>query len=450
MSVDVKIRKGVDIRLKGKAENISAIAPKAEIIAIKPTDFPGLLPKLVVKVGDKVKAGSPLFSNKINDKILFTSTVSGEVIDVKRGAKRKIEAVVVKADSTITYESFKQADPATLSREEIIDQLLKSGAWPFITQRPYDIVANPTDVPKAIFISAFDSSPLAADNDFIVHGQEELFRVGLSAITKLTDGKVHLNVSGNTKPHDAFTSAKGVQINTFRGAHPAGNAGVQAHHIDPVNKGEVVWMIKPQDIIIIGRLFKEGKFDATKMIAVCGSSVSAPKYFKTIIGAQAKTITKGLIKGDKVRLISGNVLTGEAIGEEGYLGYYHNELTAIPEGGEPQFMGWLTPGFGKFSLSRSFFSWLTPAKEYALNTNMNGEERAYVVTGEYDKLFPMNIYPVHLIKAMIIKDIDLMEKLGIYEVAPEDFALCEYACTSKIEVQSIVREALDLVRQECE
>ena len=448
MSKDVRIRKGVNIKLKGVAEKLYANPASTSDIVIKPTDFPGLIPKLSVKVGDKVKAGSPIFYNKENDKVLFTSPVSGEVTEINRGEKRKILGVKVKADGDIAYETFKQGDPSSMSREEVLDNMLKSGVWPFIRQRPFDIIANPSNTPKSIHITAFDSAPLAPDYGFIVHGQGEVFQAGLDALTKLTSGTVHLNITGNSNADEAFAAAKNVQVNKISGPHPAGNVGIQMHHIDPINKGEVVWVLNALDVLTIGKLFKEGKFDATRTIAFVGSKVNEPKYVRTVLGANLADIVKGNV-AEGGRFISGNPLSGSQVAADGYLSFYDYQLTVIPAGGENRFMGWLPfLGFNGLSLSRTSFSFLSPNKERDLDANMNGEERAFVMAGEYEKVFPMDIYPVHLIKSMIYQDIDLMENLGVYEVAPEDFALCEFACTSKIETQKIVREALDLVRKE--
>jgi len=448
MSKDVKIRKGVNIKLKGAADKLYSNAITTSDVVLKPTDFPGLTPKMSVKVGAKVKAGSPIFYNKENDKVLFTSPISGEVTEISRGAKRKILEIKVKADGANTFESFKQGDPSSMSREEVLDNMLKSGVWPFIRQRPFDVVANPMIMPKAIHVTAFDSSPLAPDFGFIVHGEGAAFQMGLDALAKLTEGTVHLNITGNANADVAFTSAKNVQINKISGPHPAGNVGIQLHHIDPVNKGEVVWTLNALEVLTIGRLFKEGKFDASRSIVVAGSKITKPRYVKTVLGANIADILKGNLESD-ARVISGNPLTGDNVGEKGSLGFYNYQVTAIPAGGEPRFFGWFPFfGFSGFSLSRTSFSFLSPNKERDLDANINGEERAFVMAGQYEQYFPMDIFPVHLVKSMIYKDIDLMENLGIYEVAPEDFALCEYACTSKIETQKIVREALDLVRKE--
>jgi Na+-transporting NADH:ubiquinone oxidoreductase subunit A len=449
MSASITIKRGLDLKLIGEAEKSLLALPIAEVFAIKPKDFVGLTPKLLVKVGANVVAGTPLFYDKNNEKIQFCSPVSGEVIEIVRGDKRVILEIKILADREIKYASFAKSNPNELSRDLIIEQLLHSGVWPFIRQRPYGTIANPGDTPKAIFISAFDSNPLAPDTNFIMTGKESFFQTGLDALQQLTTGKIHLNVKANSSPAPAFAQAKKVQINTLSGPHPAGNVGVQIHHIDPINKGEVIWYIHPQDVVIIGKLFEEGIFDATRILALTGSQVENPKYYKTLVGAAIKNMLTdaGLKKGDN-RIISGSILSGSQIPADGFLGFYDSQITVIPEGNEYEFMGWLAPGFNKFSVSRTFFSWLTPNKKHLLTTNTHGEERPFVMTGQYEKVFPMDIYPVQLLKSILIEDIDMMEKLGIYEVTEEDFALCELVCTSKIKSQEIIRKGLDIVRKE--
>ena len=449
MSKDIRLKKGLNINLKGEADKVYASIPQSELFSLKPTDFHGLMPKLTVKAGDKVKAGSCVFFDKYNEKVRFSSPGSGEVTDVIRGAKRRILEVKLKADAETKYETFSTLD-ASASREQIIEGLLESGVWPFIRQKPFDIIANPMDMPKAIFISTFNTAPLAPDNDFVLHGLENEFQTGIDFLKKLTDGKIHLNVDGNTNPSTVFTSCKGVQINKITGAHPAGNVGVQIHHIDPINKGDVVWYLYPQDVLTIARLFSEGKYDVSRIVALTGPQVEKPRYYRTIAGANIKNLlNENTLIGDNNRFISGDVLTGEKIEEDGNIGFYDSQITVIEEGNQQEFLGWIAPNLDKFSLSKSYFSWLMPSKKYSLNTNYNGEERAYVVTGQYEKVLPMDIYPMQLIKACLIEDIDSMEQLGIYEISPEDVALCEFVCTSKMEVQSIIREGLDLIKKEC-
>ena len=448
MSKEIRLKKGLNINLLGEADKVYASVKSTDNYVVKPTDFHALTPKLAVKVGDRVKAGTTLFFDKYNDKVNFSSPVSGEVAAIVRGAKRKILEVVIKADAEIAYEDFTIATSDSLSREQIIDRMLMAGVWPFVRQKPYDIIANPSDMPKSIFISAFKSGPLAIDNDFALYGMDELFQKGLDLIAKLSNGKTHLNLDGNTNSSKVFTNAKGVEINKFSGPHPAGNVGVQVHHIDPINKGDVVWYLEPQDVIVIARLFNEGKYDVSRIISLCGSEVIKPRYYRTISGSCVSNLVNDNVKGENNRIIGGDVLSGNKIEKDGYLGFYDTQITIIKEGNEQEFLGWILPGVNKFSLSRSYFSWLFPTKKFEIDTNMRGEERAYVVTGQYEKVLPMDIYPQQLIKAIMIEDIDLMEKLGLYEVSPEDMALCEFVCTSKIEVQSIIRHGLDLLRKE--
>lgn len=453
MSKAIKIKRGLNIRLKGEAEKVLVSLPVKGSYAIKPTDFHALVPKLFVKEGETVKAGSVLFTDKYNDRIKFASPVSGTVTTVIRGEKRRILEIRIEAGDEIQYESFPTADPKSLSREQVMDALLSAGIWPLIRQRPFSMVADPADMPKSIFISCVDTAPLGPDYDFLIHGNGEEFQLGLDAIAKLTNGKVHLNVGGDMGQSKVFTNSKGVQINTISGPHPAGNVGVQIHHIDPINKGDIIWYINPQDVLVIGRLFRTGKVDMTKGVALTGPEVKAPKYYRCISGLQIKNFVKdNLVDGVDKRIVSGNALTGLRVNEEGYLGFFDHQITVLEEGDKPLFFmtkGWASPGFDRFSLSRTFPSFLTPGKKYNLSTNLNGEERAFVVTGQYEKVFPFDIYPVQLLKAIITNDLDGMENLGIYEVDAEDFALCEFVCTSKIESQEIVRNGLDVVRKEC-
>lgn len=448
MSEIIKIRKGVDIKLKGKAEQIYANLDSPKSYAIRPDDFPGIRLKLNAKEGDEVKAGDIIMFDRDRAGINIPSPVSGEVVEIVRGAKRKILEVRILPDEEIKYKDFGSADPKTLDRDAVKQKLIESGAWSLIRQRPYNVIASHDRVARDIFVSCFDSAPLAPDADFVVHGQEDVFKAGVEALKKLTDGNVYLGVDGRTNPSKAFTGIDGVKVQGFRGPHPAGNVGVQIHQIAPINKGETVWALNYQDVLIIGKLFLEGKYNALRYIALTGSEVEKPRYYKVISGASIKNLVEGKVSSGNNRYISGNVLTGTKINPEGYLGFYDTQITVIPEGGEDEFFGWVKPNPNKFSISRTLVSWLQPSKSYSLDASMNGEERAFVVTGEYEKVFPFDIYPVQLLKSILVNDIEAMENLGIYEVAEEDFALCEVVCTSKIEVQKTVRQGLDLMLKE--
>ncbi len=452
MSKTVKLRKGLDIRLLGEANKVKSELVLPKTVSIKPPDFHGMIPKMVVKEGDQVKAGTCIFHDKYNESVKCVSPVSGTVEAIVRGEKRKILEVLISADAEIRYEDGAPSDVSKLSSEETKERMLAAGLWMYIRQRPIDIVANPNNEPKAIFISAFDSSPLAPDFDYVLHGNNKEFQEGLNALAKLTSGKVHLTLNGKSPADSTFTEAQGVQVNKISGKHPAGNVGTQIHHIDPINKGEFVWTVNPQDVAIIGRYFLTGKYDARRTIALTGSEIKDPHYFEVISGTNVAHILEGQVTSDNVRVISGNVLTGDQIANDGYLGFYANQITVIPEGNQLKFSltkGWMGPGFDKFSNSRLFPTFLLPGKKFRLDTNTNGEERAFVVTGELERVFPFDILPMQLVKAAITDDIDGMEALGIYEVIPEDFALCEYVCTSKIDIQDKIRKGLDLIQEEC-
>jgi len=448
MSKAIKVKKGVDINLVGKPEQKITNGDFSPVVALKPDDFPGMIPKLTVKAGDEVKAGSPLFYDKQREEILFTSPVSGEVVEIKRGPKRVIEEYKILADKNIEFLDLGAADPNSMDREEIIQKLIDGGCWPFIRQRPFDVIADRNDKPKSIHISCFNSSPLAPDMDFVVEGYEEYFQAGLDVVKQLTEGTVHLNIHITETRNKAFTEAEGVQINKFKGPHPAGNVGIQIHHLDPINKGEIVWVVRPQDLIIIGRLFREGKYDTERKVALTGQSILQRKYYKLRLGANIESLVQDNVEEGNLRYISGDVLTGTKIYESGYLSYYDNQLTVIPEGDDPEFQGWLLPSYPRPTISQTFPWAFNPEMKFEVNTNTHGERRSFVVTGEYERVLPMDIYPVFLLKAIMTQDFDKMEGLGIYEVSPEDMALCEFVCTSKTPVQSILREGLELMRKE--
>jgi Na+-transporting NADH:ubiquinone oxidoreductase subunit A len=448
MSKAIKIRKGIDIKLLGAPEVKISEAPASKVYAIKPADFPGLVPKLTVKEGEEVQAGSPLFFDKKREEIIFTSPVSGEVVEIKRGDKRRILEVKILADSELRFKSFAPWNAQSGDRKTLIAQMLEMGLWPLIKQRPYGIVASPGDEPRDIFVSTFDSAPLAPDMAFVLKDEKQHFKTGIEALRKLTSGKVHLGVK---KGDTFFADITGVERHEVSGPHPAGNVGVLIHHTFPINKGETIWTVGPADVAMIGRCLSTGKYDASRIVALTGSEVKNTGYYASRIGAAIHVMTSNNVKEGSIRYISGNVLTGSKVTEDGFLGFYDTQITVIPEGDEKKFFlteGWLAPGFDKFSLNKSFPSWLTPGKKYRIDTNLNGEERAFVVTGEMEQVFPFDIYPMQLIKSIMVNDIDAMEKLGIYEVDAEDFALCEFVCTSKINIQDVVRKGLEDMRKE--
>lgn len=444
----VKLRKGLDIRLKGTAaKQKTQISPAYEEVALMPQDFVGVTPKPVVREGDVVKAGDTLFVNKASQEVGFSSPVSGTVAAIVRGERRKVLRVVVKADKETRYTDYGQKDPAKLTGEEVKTSLLQAGLFGYINQLPYAVSTTPDTTPKAIFVSALRDMPLAADFEMELRGNEETFQAGLTALSKVA--KTYLGI-GARQTSLALTQAKDVEIYVFDGPCPAGNVGVQVNHIDPVNKGEIVWTVDPSAVIFFGRLFLTGKVDLRKVIAIAGSEMASPAYVETIVGAPLKDILRGQLDNrPHVRLINGNPLTGRKSSLDDYLGAHTSELTAIPEGDDvDEMLGWIMPRTRQFSTSRSYFSWLMGKKEYDLDARVKGGERHMIMSGEYDKVLPMDIYGEYLIKAIITGDIDKQEALGIYEVSPEDFALAEFVDSSKLELQKLVREGLDILRKE--
>ncbi|MBB3123863.1 Na+-transporting NADH:ubiquinone oxidoreductase subunit A [Mesoflavibacter sabulilitoris] len=449
MSNDIKIKKGLDIKLEGEAEKATENAIVSNFYAIRPEDFHQVTPKLVAREGDKVKAGSTVFYDKSDESVKFVSPVSGEIVEIERGAKRRILTIKIKADKEQAYEDFGKLDVQSANAEAVKSRLLESGCWAFIKQRPYDVVAKPNGTPKSIFISAYASAPLAADLDYTLQGKEAELQVAVTALSKLTEGAVHVSVGKNG--NSPLANLNNVTVHKVSGPHPSGNVGTQINKIDPINKGEVVWTVNAQDLVIIGELLLTGKFNAERVIALAGASVKKPRYFRTKIGSEVSTMIydNGVDKDGNDRIISGNVLTGKQVKPDGYLDYYSNIITVIPEGDDYEFFGWNKPVFNKISTSRALtFSWLSPNKKYNLDTNTNGEHRAFVVTGSYEEVFPLDIYPLQILKSCMYKDLDEMEALGMYEVAPEDFALTEFICVSKQPHQKIIREGLDLMLKE--
>ena len=443
MSKNIKLCKGLDIKLAGKAEAVVESAPMAKSYAVSPLDYENVTPKLLVKVGDKVEVGTALFFDKKDPRILFTSPVSGVVSAINRGEKRKLLNVAVEPDQTQVVKELKVVD-AKADRSAIVEMLLESGLWTRIVERPYGVIANPDAEPKAIFVSAFDSAPLAPDYNFVLQNDKAAVEAGLALLARLTNGKVHLSARKGDEGY--MSEVKGVEYHTFSGKHPVGNVGVQIHHIDRIAKGDVVWTVNIQDVALIGRFVTTGKLDMTKVIAVAGSEAKKPCYKRIIAGAAVESIV-GKVDA-KVRIISGDVLTGVKTAHDGYISAGANMLSLIPEGDVYELLGWAMPRFHRFSVSRAYFSWLCPKKEYKLDTNLNGGERPFVVTGLYENYLPMDVYVAYLLKAILVKDLDKMENLGIYEVLPEDLALCEFVDPSKIEMQQIVRDGINLMIKE--
>jgi Na+-transporting NADH:ubiquinone oxidoreductase subunit A len=451
MSKFVKLKKGFNVNLAGvaKKEIVDSLSPG--IFALKPSNFHGIeRPKLLVAEGDVVKAGSPLMFDKTQPDVMFTAPVSGEVVEINRGAKRRLLEIKVLADKEIEYLNFQKytsSELLSLNREKILKQILLSGIWPRFIQRPYGVIANSADKPKSIFISSFDSHPLSPEFDFLLKGADHYFQTGLDMLRRLTRGRVHLNLDSDAEVSTLFGSVTGVQVNKFSGPHPSGNVGVQIHHLDPINKGEVAWTISPYGVMQIGKLFLEGIYDASKILAVAGPPVKNPRYYRTYEGACIEKFVENNLSHQNVRFVSGNALTGERIALDGFVGYYDHLITVLTEGDYYEFIGWLKPTSKKLSFHRAWglMSFLKKNQKFELDTNTCGEERAFVQTGVFERVTPMDILPTHLLKAIMAEDYDEMEALGIYEVVEEDLALCEFVDVSKHPIQSILREGIELM-----
>ena len=444
MSKDIKIRNGLTINLKGAANNIIKKTGPYKSVSLNPSNFHLIVPKMVVKVGDKVSKGDVVFHSKNDERIKFCSPEDGVIADIVRGAKRKIIEIIINVNKKNDSKDLKPISIDNLNAENTKNILLKSGCWPFIKQRPYDIIANPSENPKSIFISGFNSAPISADLEIILDDQKKEFEMGVNVLTKLTPGNVNVCINKNSASF--FNDINGIKLHKIDGPHPAGNVGVQIHHIDPISSGDRVWILGAEDVAIIGRYFTTGKYNPLRTVAVSGPPVKNPQYYKTIAGAEIKPIIEdaGLTVDSQVRIINGDVLTGYKVEHDNYLGFYNNTLSVLREGNNYRMFGWIPFINNQVpSMYKTSFSWLFPQKKYDLDTNLNGEERAFVVTGEMEKVFPMQ-----LLKECMAGNIEKMESLGIYEVAPEDFSLVDYSSSSKIEAQYIIRQGLDLMIKE--
>ncbi len=453
MAKVISIKKGLTIKMNGAAVKEKCTASYTPLYAVSPTDFHGLIPKVVVKEGDRVLAGSPVILDKKFPEIQYVAPVSGVVTSVVRGEKRKLLHVLIQADAACEYQQFLVANPLEMEASEVKSALEIAGLWPFIKRRPYDVVANPDAQPKAIFVKGFDNAPLAPDYAYVLKGEASNIQTALNALTRLTTGKVYLTLPAEGAAPE-LANAKNVEKVSIKGQYPASNIGVAINHIDPINKGEVVWTLNALDLPVIGRFFNKGIVDFTRMVALTGPEVCQPAYYPCKPGICMKALIEGNVhKEIPLRYVSGNALTGTRVELDDFLGFYDHQVTVLHEGTDvDEFMGWVMPRFNQFSSNKTYTTSLInkifPKMEYKTDTRVLGSERALIMSGEYDKVFPMDILPERLVRACIVKDLEDMEALGIYEVAPEDFAACEYVCTSKIELQRIVREALDLLKAE--
>lgn len=445
------LKSGHDILLEGEAGGAIEDATQVTRVAVQPPNFLGLqpIPKLTVAVGDTVKAGDQVFYDKKMPEVAFVAPVSGEIIEVNRGAKRAITEIVILADKDQQYRQFDTPD-ASADRGALVDFLKESGAWALLRQRPYNVIPDPAVTPRDIFVSTFDTAPLAPNNDLIVAGQEAAFQQGVDVLARLTDGQVHLGLNGNgdTAPAAAFTKAQNASKRYFKGAHPAGNVGVQLHHVAPVGGTDVVWTLGVQEVIALGNLFLNGRIDSTRVVGIVGAEVKEAKYVRTYAGANVRELVDGNLSGNKVRLISGDVLSGLAKAENGYLNFFDDQLTVIAEGDYYEMFGWLLPSSLRPTISNTFPNFLFSDLKFEADTNTHGEKRAFVVTNDYEQVMPMDVHTQQLMKSIIINDIERMEGLGILELVEEDVALCEFVCVSKQPLQHILRQGLDLMREQ--
>lgn len=450
MSNNINLKQGLNIPISGAAAQKISKKVVPDVIAVKPTDFKGLVPRLLVKEGDKVLAGSPVLADKNNPDILLTSPVSGTVSEIVRGEKRKLLEIRIKADAQQEYVDFGVQKLSAMTAEDVKALLLKSGLWPSLIQRSYGVLADPSAKPKAIFISAFTTAPLAAVPEFAFKDELADIQTGVDALGKLAVGKIHFSLNNDNYASTPLHKIEHVTQHTFSGKHPAGNVGVQISHISPIRKGETVWTISLAGLSAIGKLFNTGRYDVSRKVAVTGPKAVNPAYIEAIPGISMKDIAEFYDNSAKdIRFISGDVLTGKNVGEDGFLGFFDTQITLIHEGVEREVLGWAKPfRSSKFSSSHTYFSWLCPKKTYDMDTNTNGGPRAFVMSDVYGKVLPMEIFPVYLVKACLAGDIDKMEKFGIYEVLPEDLALCEYVDPSKNDIQAIVEKGIDLMIKE--
>jgi len=446
MAQTISLRRGYDIKLVGTPSSQNILSSPSNHCAVRPAIFRYQKLRLLVEEGTAVLAGTPLMEDKAFPGLYLCSPVSGKVQRIQRGPKRVLEAIVLEADAETRYQDFGSAKPAELDAEAIRTKMMNSGVWAHLRQRPYNRMARPDAQPRCIVISAFNTAPMAADRDFQVEKDPAAFAEGLKVLQQLCKGKVYLNIHHRSSRSKNFTEAQGVQIHSFDGPHPSGNVGIQMHHLGPIAKGDCVWTMTPADVIILGRLFLTGYYDARRWVAVGGSSLQKPGYAQAILGASVSGLLQGAgLKAGEHRTISGDVLSGEQVDADGFLGFYHDQLSVIPEGRDLEFLGWLLPSYARPDISRSFLSGWLSKRSYQVNTNTHGEERAFVMTGQYEKVLPMDLLPTYLLKAIHYQDVEEMEQLGLHELDEEDVALCEFVCTSKIPVQEMVRKGLDLL-----
>ncbi len=450
---EYRLRRGYDIRLEGQPDEEIVQAATPERVAIKPNEFRGLKPRLLVREGDAVRIGTPLVHHKNNEALTISAPASGRVSAINRGKRRVLESIVIEPDGkneALSFPSYELSQLAGLDRQTVLKQICDAGILALFTQRPFGTLPNPEVTPRDIFVSGFSSAPLAPNTRVMVGEHANAFKAGILAATCLTSGKVHLGLHGKGRDLSAFfVDHEKVRNHSFIGPHPAGNVGVQIHHIDAIRgRNDKVWTANVQDMILLGYLFLEGRVNPNRIVAVAGSGATSRKYYKTQLGAPLASLLEGKVIDAPVRYITGDVLSGRKQPADGFVGYHDLMVTVIPEATEPEFIGWMLPGMNKESFHRAYVGHLIPGKRFRADTRLGGGHRAMVATGYYEEVLPMDVYPQFLVKSILAEDFDEMEGLGIYELLEEDIALCEYICPSKTEMQSILRQGIAMIEKE--
>ena len=444
----IKIKKGLDLPIEGAPEQKVHQGPNVSKVAVLGEEYIGMRPTMHVQVGDKVKKGDMLFEDKKNPGVKFVAPASGEVIEVNRGARRVLQSVVVKieGDDEVTFDAFDAAALESVEREKVVTQLVDSGMWTAIRTRPFSRSPKLDAKPSSVFVSAMDTNPLAAEPTLIISERKQDFEFGLKVLGKLTEGKVFVSKAPNT---DVPTGDAKVEVNEFAGPHPAGLVGTHIHHLDPVGMTKQVWHVGYQDVIAIGALFATGKLDNNRVVALAGPMASNPRLVTTVLGASLDELTKGELKEDGVRVVSGSVLNGtNASGPQAYLGRFHYQVSLIKEDREKKFFGWITPGSDKHSVTRAYLGHLSPKKLFNMTSTTNGSDRSMVPIGNYERVMPLDIIPTLLLRDILSGDTDGAQQLGALELDEEDLALCTYVCPGKYNYGPELRSVLTTIEDE--
>lgn len=443
----IKIKKGLDLPITGAPEQAVYAAVEATSVAVIGFDYIGMKPTMQVRVGDRVKLGQVIFTDKKTEGVKYTAPAAGVVKEINRGEKRALQSVVIEVDGdeAVEFNKYAASELGSLSAEQVQENLVESGLWTALRTRPFSKVPQPGTTPASIFVTAMDTNPLAANPEVFINEQAEAFTNGLKVLTRLSGGDVYLcKAAGANIP-----STSGVTVEEFEGPHPAGNAGTHIHFVDPVSESKTVWTIGYQDVIAVGQLFTTGVLFTERVVAVAGPQVSSPSLMRTRLGANLDELVAGRVKVADNRVISGSVLNGRtANGPFAYLGRYASQVTVLREGRERELLGWIAPGANKFSVLNMFLSRFSPGKKFDFTTTTNGSERAMVPVGQFEQLMPMDILPTQLLRSLVVGDMEAAIQLGCLELDEEDLALCTFACPGKYEYGPILRDNLTTIEKE--